>query len=278
MKRKLACLLLVLTLFLVLLPAAAFADEEGESASLAYVTDAALLLQDEEREQLEQTAAQIAERYQCGVYIIIVDDYSIFTSGSIATCAEEMYDYYHLGYAQGKDGLLLLMSMEGRDYDLDAYGDFGNYAFTDYGKQVLADSFMSSFSRNDWYNGFLVYLHTVSNLLNNARSGHPVDVPNYETQSRGMGLGAKLAMILLIPGGTAGAVCGGFKRQMKTVRPKTTAEGYVVPGGVDLAIRQDLFVNRTQTVQIIQESQPHRSGGGGTSVGASGHSHHSGKF
>ena len=49
---------------------AAYASSGG---SLGYVTDTVGLLTQEEQRELETTAAQLAESYGCGVYVIIVE-------------------------------------------------------------------------------------------------------------------------------------------------------------------------------------------------------------
>jgi hypothetical protein len=67
---------------------------------------------------------------------------------------------------------------------------------------------------------------------------------------------------------------------MKSARIATTADRYVVPGSAHLHIRDDRFLNRTQTVQVISHDRGSSGGGhaGGTSVNSGGFSHHSGKF
>ena len=64
---------------------AAYASSGG---SPGYVNDAVGLLSPDEQQELETTAAQLAERYGCGVYVIIVDDYTDYTNGSIEDFSE----------------------------------------------------------------------------------------------------------------------------------------------------------------------------------------------
>ena len=133
MKKKLLLTLLLALALLLGLSASAFAE-----ARLDYVTDEAGILSEEERTQLNARAGQISEQYQCGVYVVIVNDYRSYVNGNIETFAEEVFAGYDLGYGDSRDGVMLAMSMADRDYDLYAHGDFGNYAFTDYGKGQLA--------------------------------------------------------------------------------------------------------------------------------------------
>ena len=110
---------------------AAYASSGG---SLGYVTDTVGLLTQEEQRELETTAAQLAERYGCGVYVIIVDDYTDYTNGSTRDFAKETYINYDLGVGEDKNGILLVLSISDRDYYLLTKGDIANAAFTDYGQ------------------------------------------------------------------------------------------------------------------------------------------------
>ena len=63
----------LLALCLLLAPMTVFAES---NAQLNYVTDDAGILTDSQWEDLEQRAQQVSEEYQCGVYMITVDDYT----------------------------------------------------------------------------------------------------------------------------------------------------------------------------------------------------------
>lgn len=254
---------------------AAEGASQGEQ-TLAYVTDTAGLLTQSQRDELNSLAEQVSQRYSCGVYVVTVDDYKNYNPSSVAECAEGIYQYYQLGYGADRDGVLLLLSMADRDYDIAAYGDFGNYSFTDYGKERLADTFLDNFRSNDWYGGFRDFISNSADFLQAARNGEPVDTYG-GSGSAGMPTGLKLVIVIALPCVIALIAVSSMKAKMKTAREKTTAEDYLIRGSLNLRIREDRFLNRTQHVEVIQESN-HRSGGGGTSVGASGFSHHSGKF
>lgn len=275
MKRNVCVALFLALLFALCLSTAASA--EGET--LGYVTDSVGLLSQEELADLNGQAENLSQTYGCGVYIVILDDYRSYNNRDIETCAEELYRYFDLGYGEERDGILFLMSVNQREFDLAAYGSFGNYAFTDYGKDVLEDSFLPNFRYDEWYRGFCRYLSTTDDLLSAARSGNPVDISGGSTVSRGMPFGFKLAIILGIPCLIAFAVCAAFKAQMKNAVVRTTADEYVIPHSTKLHICQDQFLNRTESVQIIAQNRSSGGGGGGgTTIHASGFSHHSGKF
>lgn len=282
MKKKLLLTLLLALALLLGLSASAFAE-----ARLDYVTDEAGILSEEERTQLNARAGQISEQYQCGVYVVIVNDYRSYVNGNIETFAEEVFAGYDLGYGDSRDGVMLAMSMADRDYDLYAHGDFGNYAFTDYGKGQLAESFLDNFRRNDWAGGFRDFVDTSETLIRRAKDGDPLDqwIPDPVEEPGPSLTPGKLLLSAVISALFGGATVGGMKKQMKTAVKQTRAGNYVTQGGVNLRVRDDRFVNRTVTRQVIRHDPPSggsRPGGGhfgGTTIsGSHGGSHHSGKF
>ena len=279
MKKKAIVSLLFALCLLLCMTAAAHAE-----ARIDYVSDYAGLLSDAQRQDLSNLAARVSDEYNFGVFVVVVNDYKSYVNGSIADFSENVFHRYGLGRGQKEEGVLLAMSMSNRDYDIYAHGDFGNYAFTDYGKRQLADSFLDNFRGNDWEGGFRDFIENSGNMLEMARNGRPVDTwiaDQAETGPR-MTLG-KILVSLGVGCLTGGATVSGMKRQMKTAIRQTGAANYVSLGGVKLSNKRDDFVNRSVTRQVIpRQTTGGRPGGGHyggtTTSGSFGGSHHSGKF
>lgn len=267
MRKKLLVSLLLCAVLCLALGAAAYAES-------SYVGDAAQLLTDEQRASLEERCESAALEYGCGIYIVTVENYLGY-GNSVESAAETIYNYSSLGLGEGRNGIMLLLSMDDRDYDLAAHGDFANAAFTDYGKELLADSFLDDFAEDGWYQGFSDYVSEAVRYMGYAREGSPVDV--YGAQAQG-GYGIIIAIIILVPCLIAFAVCMIFRAQMKTAKIQTGAADYIASKGVHMRIAQDLFTHRTQSVQVIPRNRGGGGGRGGTSVNSGGFSHHSGKF
>ena len=267
MKKKLfVCLLLCLVLFSSF-SCLALAD------SRAHVGDSAGLLSADEYTELENMCAAVSDKYGCGVYIITVTDFRQF-GNSVESAAEAIFKGTGMGVGEDENGVMLLLSMEERDYDLLAHGSIGNAAFTDYGKDLLADSFLSYFRQDDWFGGFKAYVSSCEYFLQCASEGQPIDVP----AEKPLTFAQKLPVIVLVPCVIAGIVCLISKAGMKTARRKTGAAEYVTPNSFYLRVRTDNFTHRTQSVERIPRSENRPSGGGGTTVNAGGFSHKSGKF
>ena len=259
---------LLLTLLLAALLCALFAGQA--LAAQPYVTDEIGYLNADEQAELERLAREISEKNQCGVYIAVIEDYTRWAR-NIEDCAQILYKEWDLGWGSDKSGLLLIMSMRQREYDLAAFG-YGNTAFTDYGKEVLSGYFLDDFRQDDWYRGYLDYLYQASDMIASARSGSPVDVPQRDDSGPNF---LNRLLFTLMPGCMAGfIVTASAKAKMKNAVQRSSAEEYVVPGSVNLFVQNDLFLHRSRSVQVIHESH----GSGGTHVNSSGFSHHSGKF
>lgn len=268
MKKRISSLLAVMALALFLcVPALAAGFDEAE---LYFVTDEAGLLSEQEWSDLEARAEEISLKYKCGVYIIAVDNFANYADGNdVVEAAKNLYREYSLGYGGERSGVLLLLSMAERDYDLLAYG-YGNTAFTDYGKDQLAEKFLDNFKDDDWYGGFQDYLEKSGSMLKSAREGHPLDVDS-NPLIRPAGIG-----ISLLVGCVAAFVIavGVSDRMMKSVSAKTKADTYLIAGSVEITGREDHFTHTTETRTKIEKS----SGSGGTTVDSDGFSSKSGKF
>ncbi len=282
MRKKLFVCLLLAAALVLSLGLAAHAESQ-----LDYVNDYAGLLSEESRSALNARAEEISRQYGFPVTIVTVNDYRDYvSSGGIEYFAEEVFHTYGLGAGESEDGILLALSMNERDFDLYAHGDFGNYAFTDYGKEQLADTFLDNFRRDDWEGGFADYIDNCGVLVARAKNGDPVDQwipdpPVQQERQHGM-TPMKWLISLLFPGMIGGATVSGMSRKMKTAVKQTRAEEYVGRGSPHLNVHSDQFINRNVTRQVIrrQENNNNRPGGhyGGTTVNSGGFSHHSGKF
>ena len=169
--KRILLFLVAAVLLLAFLPGfTALADDED---TLPYVTDAAELLTDLQAETLQQRAAELTEEYGVAVRILTVSSIGQY---GIEDFAEAAFDQYHLGYGDLNSCIMLLLSMEYRDYDIFAHGR-GNEAFTDYGKELIAEDIVPKLKNNDWYGAFTLFLEDCGEYLAKAAQGEPVDIP-----------------------------------------------------------------------------------------------------
>ena len=300
MKRKLLrTIVTVLLLLVMVLPVSAaeydavqdewseevYTDLDGNGAEnwryqapqLDHVTDTMNLLTEEQWQRLEQKAREIEQIYDFGVYIVTVDDYWNYNNGSVMDAAISIYQAYSLGIGDGKDGLMLLLSMYDRDYSLITHGEFGNYAFNDAGRERLASFFLDDFGNDQWYTGFEDFLSWSEDYLENAKNGNPYSSDHKAMSSADvfMGIVIRVLIILIFPLIVAGIYIGVLNSKMKNVEEATRASAYV-SGKLNLTKKTDKFRFVTQNRVKISSSS---SSGGGTRSGSSGgFSGTSGKF
>lgn len=266
MKKKLLSLLVVLTLA-VGLSVPVFAAQTQETPT---VLDLADLLTDQEEQELKTKAEDLAEKYQCGVYLLTLPDYkSVVNVNDAYAAADEIYlNQTDWGVGSDRSGVLLMLSMSERDFALMSHG-YGNTAFTDYGKKELSQKFLDDFREDNWAQGFEDYVDTCGVMLQKAQTGEAVDVTS-NGHSRMYGIVASIGIAFLI----ALVVVLVLRSQLKSVAKKTEAAAYITRGGVRM---NNSYEHYTHTTQVrVYEKPPEQNGG--TTVNQNGSSGMSGKF
>lgn len=249
MKRMLSMILLLLLLWSLALPV-------GAEAQLDHVTDAADLLTEKQWQRLEKSCIEISETYNCGVYILTLDDYTYYGSGDVFDVAGSIYHEYELGEGAARNGLLLLLSIEERDFALFVYGEDAEYAFDSYGQEQLEAEFKPYLQDNDWYGACNAYVNTCADYLKQAANGDPVRA----------GSGGLILICVAVSFVISLIVVSILNRGMKNVRKQTKAASYVA-GKLNLTDQRDQFTHRTETRRKIESnsgSSSSRSGSGGS--------------
>lgn len=235
------------------------ASAPGVTYDPTYIYDIANLLSYKDWSALEEQAGAISERYDCGVYAAIVDDYTAYGSGSVSEVAQRIFRDNDFGLGQEQNGVLLLLSVAGRDYSVYASGKTGEYAFSSYAREQLADEFLDAFGRDDWAGGMSDYITACGDYLDRAANGKPVGESPVYGIAFGTGIGCFVAFV----------VCMFQKRKMKSVHKGALASEYVAAGGLTLTDSYDHYTHTTETRRTIET----KSGGSGSDGGAA-----SGKF
>ena len=188
-----------------------------------------------------------------------------------------------MGYGAGRDGVLLLISMEYRDWAISTCGR-GQEVFTDYGLDRIRDAIVPYLSQGQYYSAFERFLDMTQDYLYEAEVNTPYDTNNRPgeeiVQEREETNWLTVVLGCLIVGLAAALIVTGvMKSKLKSVRPQADARQYA--GNFDVTLANDLFLYRT----VSRTARPERnssSGGGGSSrhTSSSGRSHggSSGKF
>lgn len=260
MKRRIVSLLLTLCVLGALLAGTCVLAAEPQLPS---ITDEAGLLTETQLQRLTQLAESVAQKYDFGVYVVTIDDYRVIDPAGVYEATYGVYHGYTMGVGEQRQGIMLLLSMDARDYALFCYGNKAEYTFNEYGLAQLEKGFLSCFAEDDWAGGLECYIRDCSSYLEQAEAGKPVSKSP---------VGAILlvcALALLV----AAIVCAVLVGQMKTVHRKTTANAYAA-NGLAQTEQYDQFTHRTETRRRIERS----SSGSGHSESGGGGSGRSGKF
>ena len=128
MKKKISALLTALFLMAALCTSALAAD-----GGVRNVYDISDLLTGDEWATLENRAEDISLRTDCGVYIVALNDYTDYGEGSVYDVAAQIFNNADNGFGVGADrsGILLLLSMDERDWAMFVHGESAQYAFDD---------------------------------------------------------------------------------------------------------------------------------------------------
>ena len=241
--------------------------QEPTGADMNYIFDLSDQLSYEEWAELEARASDISQRHGCGVYAAFVDDFTEYGGGNdVYKTTYQLYHASELGMGAERDGIIILLSMDDRDYAMFVYGDHAEYAFDRYGQKELEDAFLGYFGDNDWYGGVSHYLDTCDEYLTRAEEGKPVrknTLPMY-------------IIVVAASCAIAGGICLMLKWKMKTVHQKAEANEYVAAGGLNLTKQYDRYTHTTETRRKVHDDSDSDSGTSSCSGG--GGSGRSGKF
>ena len=232
-------------------------EPEPGSVSMQYVYDISNLLPYEEWEELETRAADISNRQHCGVYFALVDNYTDYGSGDVYRVTYQLYHGSQLGMGDNRDGIIVLLSMEEREYAMFVYGEYAEYAFDTFGQEQLEERFLEDFGDDDWYGGISCYLDACDEFLTKAGEGKPVRSSPWPMIAAAVGISCLIA----------GSICFFLLRGMKSVQQKKEADVYLTADGLHLTDQYDRYTHTTETRTKIEKSSSstsEESGGGGS--------------
>lgn len=258
------------------------------------IVDDADILTESEETFLEAKAQALVSEYGMDVVIVTIDT----LHGRISSdYADDYFDYNGYGIGPDYSGVLLLLSMEEREWAISTCGDT-IYALTDYGIQQLFSSMAGYLSENRYYEAFDAYLGELPYYFEAYQSGKPIDgyrdpydgpgsyepVPGdgtvyYPEPQKDFGEYTKMFLMSLVIGAVVGGiVLLALRGQMNTAVAQSGAQNYLTPGSFDLKRYQDIFLYSNVTRHEKPENNSSR-GGGGSSVhtGSSGRSHGGGR-
>ena len=221
-----------------------------ETIGQLLVLDEADLLSESEISALNTKLLNIGDTYQAQIVIATI---ASLNGADIDEYINFAYDQMGIGYGSNRDGVLLLLCMDEREYRILTNG-MADAAIGESGIDSIGDTIVSDLSDGDYAEAFDKFADECAYYLNGHLNGFPFNVRGSLT-------------VALIVGVLAGIVVASIlKGQLKTVRKQNQANEYVKPGSLQLTVNNDFFLYRTVD-RRKKESSSSSSSGSSRSVG-----------
>ena len=236
MKRKLLTMLFVVVLCLSL-AVSAFAVSGAE------IYDEADLLSSAEETQIAEKLSKIGEQFDAQIVIMTVPT----SDGSIDTFVEDVYDSMNMGCGENRDGVLLLVCMDSREYRILSNGYAGEAIGMDQ-IDAISEAIVSDLSDGDYADAFITFADNCAYYLDGYLNGYPFNA-------------GKNLVVALIIGIVAGVIVAFvLKKQLKSVRQQKQANVYIKSGSMQITASRDLFLYRE--VSKTKKASTNSSGSG----------------
>ena len=210
---------------------------------------------------LTQKAERIADTY--GVDVVIVTVYSL-DGKSAERYADDYFDDNGYGIGSDYSGILLLISMEYREWAISTCGKCIRY-FSDRMLDRIFDSMSYYLSSGNYAKAFSVYLDEVDHALNSATASG---------SGGSTSLVQKILISLVIGAVIGGIILAVMRSSMNTAKRQKNAGNYLVNGSFQMYRQQDIYLY-SRTTRTVKEQQSsgssmHRSSSGRSHGGRSG--------
>lgn len=258
MKRKIMPWLLAVAFIFV---GVVFIDAQNRPSRLI---DNAFLLSDNEKSSLESKLDSISKNQECDVVILTTDTLEDKTTSEYA---DDFYDYNNYGMGDEKNGVLLLINIEERDWYISTCG-FGITAFTDDGIDYIGNEIKPYLKDEKYSKAFETYTDLCDKFITQAKTGKPYDKKNLPKKP----FEIVLEILISVGIGIAIAFIVGkiMKSQLKTVKSKAQATDYVDKDSLNITNSDEMFIFS----RISRTAKPkEKSSGSSTHQSSSGTTH-----
>ena len=242
-----------------------FADEYSR------VLDYAGVLTQEEDDKLVEQFDEIANRQKVDIVICFTNGLDGMTT---ADYAEDLYEKNNYGYGENKDGIMLLVSFENRDWYIATRG-YAIKAFTDSGIQYVGNQIKDDLANKNYYDAAEYFGQLCDSLIADAKSGNAYD-ENFGAEDEDTGFVAPppLWILISIAVGIVVAliVVGVMKGKLKTVRRQAAASNYLKDGSLNIIESNDVFLYSSVS-KTAKPKDDDNNGGSSTHESSSGNTY-----
>ena len=241
----------------------------GSAREYERLMDMADLLTEEEEEELIATLDEISERQNLEIVVVTAENLEGYSDGQEYT--DDLYEYCDFGYGDGRDGIMLLLDMDGRDWYISTQG-YGITAFPDAAITYLGNEMKEDLSAGNYAAAFRIYAADCDQMITRARDGNPFSKKDLPHEP----LSPLVLPICLVIGLVAGFITvNSMKAKLKTVHSQKAAADYVKKGSMQLTAQQDLFLYNK--IDRVKKEEKSSSGDSTTHKSSSGTTHGGGR-
>ena len=246
MMKKIISFLLAALLCLTLTVAVSAETAPLSADTLLY--DEADLLSNGEEAALTAKLQSYSQQYNAQLVVVTLDS---MNGEDIDWFVEYLYDTAGFGYGENKDGVLLLVAMDIREYRILSNG-FAADAITLDDIGYMGDNFVSYLSDGYYADAFDTFAEDCSYYLNGYINGFP------------FAFGANLVIALVVGFVVGLIVVLVLKGQLKSVYKQNKANSYIKAGSMQLTTQRDIFLYRN----ISRTKKATNNGSSGSSGGS----------
>lgn len=224
----------------------------ASAATPKFLYDDADLLTPEEEAKLAVKLEKYSNDYDAQIVIKTADSLEL----DIDHYLDYFYDSMAVGYGPDYDGVLLLISMDVREYRILSNGYAGRAIDPDKIDRIC-DVIVSDLSDGDYADAFTKFADECAYYLNGHVNGFPFNPGKKLAISLAIGIAVGLIVVLIL------------KAQLKSVRKQNRADEYVKVGSLQLTVKRDIFLYRnvSRRKKESNSSSGGRGGGGSRSRG-----------
>lgn len=222
------------------------------AAGMPRLVDEADLLTNAQERELLARLDDVSRELRADVVIVTLESCGGRSADAVINA---FYDDNGYGVGPDRDGVILLLSMEERDWRILSNG-FAADAITMSEIDEIGDEIVSDLSDGEYMEAFTEFVSLCRYEIDGERNGFPFNF--------GLSIGVSLVIGLVAALITTGVLCA----QHKSVRSRSGAREYTKPGSMNLTRSSDLFLYRTlDRRRKPQQSSSGSRGGGGRNVG-----------
>ncbi len=221
--------------------------------------DNAGLLTEEEYNTVAVMLDEISERLSCDV-VILTEPY---IDSDAESYADDYFDYNGYGYGDEGDGVLLLVSMDPREWHVSGSGICNSRYISDSALEYISENISDDLQNENYVECFNTYAKRCDEVISDARQGKAYKKP--------FAFGVSLAVSVVVGFVAAFIVTGIMKSKLKSVASRSRASDYLKTGSLNVTEARDIFLYRQVTrTEKQSSSSSHTSSSGKSHSGVGG--------